>query len=115
MGLISIIINVCILVIISVMFYLLYKKKNVETKTWIDSYIGLSPSEEEEEQEVTSTGPVYGNIGNFTGQDWSDVPCAESLFGAGLSSIPIDEEQDDISEFMDKGKPEYVGTGRTVT
>jgi hypothetical protein len=61
-----------------------YKKKRQSEgggeESWIDSYLGTFSSQQKIKESIVQE-PVYGNIGNFTGQDWSDMPCSSSLFG----------------------------------
>jgi hypothetical protein len=108
MGFLSIILNLFTLFIVAIVFYITFNKRKDGSTTWVDSYLDIFSFSRD--KEIVSK-PVYGNIGNFTGQDWTDGPCEESLFGAGLASVLIDEKQDDVSDFMDTGKPNYVGTG----
>ena len=110
MGFLSIFINLLTVLVVSLIFYitfLAYNKRQDRNETWFDSFIKTWSSLEKKEEEPTQQVAEE----DFEGQDWSDGPCEESLFGAGLPSVLIDEPQDDVSEFMDSSKPNFVGTG----
>ena len=104
MGLISIVINLITLAAVSLVFYitfLAFNKREVRDETWLETFKRLWSSEKEINKALTKE-VEYGNLGSFIGQDWEYVP-----------SILIKEadNQDDLSEFIATGKPNYVGTG----
>ena len=104
MGIVSIIINFITLICVSLVFYitfLAFNKREIRDETWLQTFKKLWSSDKEVNKALDINIPVYGDIGSFVGQDWGKV-----------STILIKEadKQDSLMEFIDEGRPNYVGT-----
>ena len=104
MGIVSIIINLITLAGVSLVFYitfLAFNKREIRDETWLQTFKKLWSSEAEVNKALDKNTPVYGDLGSFIGQDWGTV-----------ASIKIKEadSQDSLSDFIDEGRPNYVGT-----
>ena len=104
MGLLSIIVNLFTIGLVALVFYitfLAFNKRSVRNETWLQTFKRVWSSDKEINKAL-SKAPVYGDIGSFVGQEWDTV-----------AYIPIRDadKQDSLLEFIDQGKPNYVGTG----
>ena len=99
MAWISNAINIFAIILVLLVFYITYISYNQTGSTFKDTW----SSTKQINKTLTDTGPVYGDVGTFVGQDWQPVDCI---------LIKDADKQDDLSEFITEGKPNYVGTSQ---
>ena len=107
MGTISIVLNIITIILVSLVFYISFLAFNQTPNVpFLKTFKKLWSSEKNINKTLTHTGPVYGDVGKFVGQDWATV-----------DSILISEAdtQDDLSSFVAEGRPNYVGTSLIST
>ena len=85
--------------LVSIVFYISFISYNQSGSTFKNTW----SSNKQINKTLTNTGSVYGDVGKFQGQDWETVDCI---------LISEADTQDDLSEFITEGKPNYVGTGQ---
>ena len=104
---ISIILNVITIILVSLVFFISFLAfKQNPGVPFLQTFKKLWSSDKKINKTLTNTGPVYGDVGEFVGQDWATV-----------DSILITEAdtQDDLSSFVSEGRPNYVGTALIPT
>ena len=112
MGTLSVGLNIFTIVLVGTFFYitfLAYNKRVDKNETWLQTFKRVF-SGENQVNTVLSSKIVYPV--SFIGQDWSETPCNESLFGKGLGSVDIvdADSQDSLVEFMDTSSATKYGT-----
>jgi len=107
MSIISIILNIITIILVSLVFFISFLAfKQTPGVPFLETFKKTWTSDKKINKTLTDTGPVYGDVGNFVGQDWKTV-----------DSILITEAdtQDDLSSFVAEGRPNYVGTSLIST
>jgi len=117
MGNLSVVLNIFTIMLVCTFFYitfLAFSKRPDKNETFLDTFKKVFSSENEFDRVLSSNvvAPVA-----FIGQDWSETPCNESLFGKGLPSVEIvnADKQDSLLEFMDTSSATKYGTESTAT
>ena len=113
MGAVSIVLNIFTLLVVAVVFYvtyLAYGSRQDRDETWLQTFKKTFSSEVQVNKALTTN--TNSTPTSFIGQDWSTVPCEESLFGEGVRSVQITDlgKQDSLFEFMDGRTPIKYGT-----
>ena len=117
MGNVSIVLNIFTIVLVGMFFYitfLAYNKRVDKNETWLQTFKRVFSGEREVERVLTSN-IVYPV--SFIGQDWSDTPCNNSLYGKGIQSVQIvdADSQDSLVEFMETSSAVKYGTDSFVS
>lgn len=111
MGNLSIILNIFTILLVCALWYVTYLAFSTRVNTNETALQTLKRvlMGEPEVPDVTAVA--------FIGQDWSETPCNDSLFGQGVQSTYLVEadKQDGLLEFMDGGTPIKYGTESTVS
>jgi len=117
MGNLAVVLNIFTIVLVGTFVYvtfLAFANRSDKNETWLGTFKRVISGEKEavkpKSQKVAA--PVA-----FIGQDWSVVPCNESLFGKGIPSIEIvdADKQDSLVEFMDTSSATKYGTESVAT
>jgi hypothetical protein len=115
MGNLSIVLNIFTIILVGTFFFitfLAYTKRSDKNETWLGVFKRIFSGEKELNKALSSNvvTPV-----TFIGQDWSETPCNESLFGKGVQSVAIGTQQDSPIEFMDTSSATKYGTESVET
>lgn len=112
MGNLAVVLNIFTIVLVGTFMYvtfLAFTKRSDKNETWLGTFKRVLSGEREV---VKAKSPKVAAPVAFIGQDWSETPCNESLFGKGLQSVEIVKmgKQDSLVEFMDASSAIKYGT-----
>jgi hypothetical protein len=112
MGNLSVVLNIFTIILVGTFFYitfLAYNNRVNKNEVWLGTFKRVFSGEQELNKALASNvvAPV-----SFIGQDWSETPCNESLFGKGIGSVDIvdADNQDSLVDFMDTSSATKYGT-----
>lgn len=112
MGNLAVVLNIFTIVLVGTFMYvtfLAFTKRSDKNETWLGTFKRIISGEREV---VKAESPKVAAPVAFIGQDWSETPCNESLFGKGLPTLELANagNQDSLVEFMDTSSAIKYGT-----
>ena len=110
MGTLSVVLNLFTIILVGMFFYITFvafTSRVDKNETWLQTFKRVLSGESEAVTPNTKSPPVV-----FIGQDWSETPCNDSLFGKGLKSVELVkiDKQDSPVEFMNANSATKYGT-----
>jgi hypothetical protein len=103
MGNLSVILNIFTIVLVGMFAYVTFLAHKDKNEPWLQTFKKVVS----DKKAAPSTPPVV-----FLGQDWSETPCNDSLFGSGMTSVYLTDtyKQEGLEEFMNAGSTVRYGT-----